>query len=64
MTELDNGIVRPEALPNLLARDYFSGGFEQHSQYLEGLLLESNPAPLFAQLAPPKVQLKWAEAHV
>jgi hypothetical protein len=64
MVELDNGLVRPEALPNLLARDYFAGRFEKHLQDLEGLLLESNPVSLFAQFAPSTVQLEWAEAHV
>jgi hypothetical protein len=53
--ELDNGLVRPQALPNLLTRDYFARGFEEHLEYLNRLLLESNPASLFAQLAPSKV---------
>jgi hypothetical protein len=56
--ELDNRIVRPEALPNLFARDHFARGFEQHSEYLERLRLKSNPAPLFPQFAPSKVHLK------
>jgi hypothetical protein len=64
LIELDNRLVRPEALPNLLPRNYVSGGFEKHSQDLERLLLESNPASLFPQFAPPQVQLKWAETHV
>jgi hypothetical protein len=64
MIELDNGVVGPQALPNLLARDDFAGGFEKHSEDLERLLLEPNPATFFAQFASPKVQLKRAETHV
>jgi hypothetical protein len=64
MIELDNGLAWPKALSNLLARDHFAARFQKHSEYLEGLLLEANPATLFSQFAPPEVDLKWAEAHV
>jgi hypothetical protein len=62
--EFDYGLVRPEALANLLARNNFARGFEQHLEDLEGLLLEPNSATLFAQFAFSEVQLEWAEAHV
>ena len=58
MIELDNRFVRPKSISKLLARDYLAGGFEEHSQNLERLLLEPDPASLFAQFAPSKIQLK------
>jgi hypothetical protein len=64
MVEFDNSLVRPEALTNLLARNHLARRFEKDFQYLEGLLLEPDSAPLFTQLTPSEVQLKRAEAHV
>src|SRR5262249_8129104 len=64
MIELNDGLIRPEAHPHRLPRDYFPGRFEQHTQDLERSLLESNPTFFFAQFAPSKVKLKWAEPHI
>jgi hypothetical protein len=63
MIELDNAVVRPEAFSNLRARDHLPRAFQKHSEYLEGLLLKSDFAPLLAHFSLAKVDLKRAEEH-
>ena len=64
MIELDNRIVRPEAFPNLLARNHFPGRFEQHPEYLKGLILKPDPEAVFEQLGRPHIELKRAETDI
>jgi hypothetical protein len=55
MVELDYGVVRPYAAATLLAEDHLAPRFEQHPEYLEGLVLKPNLPPLFAQFARPEI---------
>jgi hypothetical protein len=64
MIELDDRAVRPEAVPNRLARYYFAGRFEEHLENLEGLFLKPNPVPVLMQFSPSKVEFKRAKAHI
>jgi hypothetical protein len=64
MVELDDDVVRPEAFPNLLACDDFAWRFEQHPEDQERLLLQPDPAPLFAQFSAPKIERKRPKADI
>ena len=50
-------------LRNLLAQHRFAGTLYQHSEDLERLFLQSNPAPFFAQFARSDIESKRAKAH-
>jgi hypothetical protein len=63
MIKLDDGVVRPQTLANLLARDQLAPGFKKHAENLKGLLLKADPSPFLAQHSRPKIELKRTESH-
>ena len=62
--ELDDHAVRPKALPDVFACHDLAGGFQEHMQDLERLLLESNGLRSLAQFPGAQVELKRAKSHL
>ena len=67
MVEVDNGVVRPEPLLDFLAGDDLVPTFNQHSQNLEWLFPQNDPALAFgpngAQLTRLQVKFKPSKAN-
>jgi len=61
MIEFDDRVVRPQAFSDVLPGYDFSRRFKEHLKDLERLLLKPDPAPLFAQFAPSKIELERAK---
>ena len=62
VVELDNRVIRPQLLANLLPRHQLAGRFQQHFQNLEGLFLKANLAVVLVQFSGFEVQLEGSEA--
>ena len=60
---VDEGVVRPEALPEFIAGDDFAGAFEQSLQDLERLARELLTHAAFADFAGGQVYFKDAEPY-
>ena len=56
--EIDKGIVGPEPLVQLFARDQFAGPFQEHLEQIDRLSLEFQSGAVFAQFPAAEVQLK------
>lgn len=63
MIELDKGILRPDLLAKLLARDQFSRMLQQHGEHLEGLFLKVNPDSVLAQFPGMQIRLEQSKAN-
>ena len=50
VVEIDEDVVRPEPLPQVLARDHFPRTLQQQRQHSERLLLQWHPHSGLAQL--------------
>ena len=61
--ELDDGVVRPEPLPDVLAQHHLARVIEQHEQDLEGLVLKANADSVFAQFGRSNVQLEGSKTQ-
>jgi hypothetical protein len=61
--EIHEGIGRPQLLPQFLARHCLTGTLQQEAEDLEGLLLNLDPEPVFAQVAGAQVGLERSEAN-
>lgn len=61
--EIDEGILRPELLPDLFAGHQFAWTFQQHGQDLEGLTVQLNLQSLLAQFSSAKVNFKDTEMY-
>ena len=59
----DEGVFGPEAFLQLLARDDFTGAFQQHRQNLEGLILQFDLDAGLAQLHRGQIHFVKAEAE-
>jgi len=64
VVKFNDRVVRPQTFLDVLPGDYFTRRFEEHSQDLERLLLESNPVPVFAQFSPSNIEHKRAKPYV
>src|SRR5215471_812147 len=62
--EFDDGGIRPEASPYLVAGHHVSLPFEQHPQDLERLLRQADACTALTQFAKAYVQLKGSETNV
>ena len=61
--EVNEGVVGPQSVTQLLASDHFSFGFQQQAKYLQRLLLNSNrSASRLAQFTAGQIDLKPVEA--
>jgi len=56
--EIDEGILRPELLPDLFAGHQFARALQQHGQDLEGLTMKLDFQSLLAQFSSAKVNFK------
>jgi uncharacterized protein (DUF1786 family) len=56
--EIHEGSVRPQTLPQLIARDHLAGVLEHEAKNLEWLVLQADAPHTFAQLARPAVELE------
>src|SRR5215469_13171715 len=63
MLEIDEGILRPEVLAQLLARNHLSWSFQQNCEYPKGLPRKTAPEPTFLQFPGLEVQFEIAERH-
>jgi len=64
VVEIDEGVGRPDFLPQLFARDYCARVFQQNPEDLEWLLLQPDPGSIFfAQFSRELVQLVAPEAN-
>ena len=61
--KIDERLVRPETLLELVSRDDFAGPLQQGAEDLKGLLLEADLDAALAQLAAEDVELKDSESH-
>jgi hypothetical protein len=61
VVELDERIVGPELLPELVARHHLAGARQERHQNLNGLPAQPHARPALAQLARPHVELEHAE---
>jgi hypothetical protein len=55
---LHDSSVGPQLRDDVLVRHHVTGTLQQYEQDLKGLLLETNPAAVFAQLSSRNVQVK------
>jgi hypothetical protein len=61
--ELDYRVIRPELLTDFLAKNDFAGTFEQRDQYLERLVLETDPEIVLTQFGAAQIELKRSEPN-
>jgi hypothetical protein len=61
MVEVNEGVLGPEALAELLARNHLAGVLEKDFEHLTGLGLQLEPVTLFAQFAGVQISLKHTE---
>jgi hypothetical protein len=61
--ELDDGVVRPERLADLVAQHHLTGMVQQHEQDAEGLLVKADPDTVLAQLGGSSVQFERVETN-
>ena len=60
--EVDERTVRPEAAPQLVARQHLARLLQQHDEHLERLILQPQADAVLAQLARPHVELESSES--
>src|ERR1700730_3856718 len=63
MLEIDKRVARPELLLQFLTANQFTGTIQQHLQDGQGLTLQANTHPLFAQFPRVRVELEGAETY-
>jgi hypothetical protein len=61
MVEVDKCVRRPQPVPDLFARDDFTGTFQQHYQKVERLRLQADFVAFATQFAGVKVRCKRTE---
>ena len=61
MVEVDKCVRRPQPVPDLFARDDFTGTIQQHYQKVEGLGLQAYLMAVAAQLTGVEVRSKTTE---
>jgi hypothetical protein len=64
VAEIDKGVLRPDALAELIAGDELAGVFEESGQNLKGLARKLDANPGFAQFTGGKVHGEGAEAKL
>jgi len=62
VVELDKGVVAPDALAQLVARDDLAGVFEEGEQDFEGLILQLDAHTVFSKFGVLLIDLKSGEA--
>jgi len=61
--ELDDGVVWPERLADLVAQHHLPGVAQQHEKDTEGLLMKPDLDAALAQLGGANVQFEWTETN-
>jgi hypothetical protein len=60
--EINECVVRPELLPEFIARDHAAGMFEKHCQNLKRLVLQPDPPAVLEEFTRAEINFKRPEA--
>jgi hypothetical protein len=63
VVKLHYRVVRPELIPDFLARNHIAALLNQHAQHLEGLFLQKDLASSFAEFSCSEVKLEHTKTH-